>query len=46
MCDASHPKVSAEIEAEITGFDASKLKHAEVHEKTCFPSSDGMHFDA
>jgi len=40
MCDA-HPKVSAEIESEITQFDSTKLKHAEVQEKHCLPSSEG-----
>jgi Thymosin beta-4 family len=42
MADAAQRRVSAEIESEITGFDSSKLKHAEVHEKTCLPSSDGI----
>jgi len=31
-----------EVESEITGFDSSKLKHAECHEKTCLPSKDGI----
>ena len=31
-----------EVESEITGFDSSKLKHAECHEKTHLPTKDGI----
>jgi len=29
------------VESEITGFDSTKLKHAECHEKTSLPTADG-----
>jgi len=31
-----------DVESEITGFDSSKLKHAECQEKTCLPTADGI----
>jgi len=31
-----------DVESEITGFDSSKLKHTECHEKSCLPSPDGI----
>jgi len=34
------PKVSAEIEKDITEFDSSKLKHTETVEKQSLPSPD------
>jgi len=30
------------VESEITGFDSSKLKHTECHEKTSLPTADGI----
>jgi len=30
------------VESEITGFDSSKLKHTECHEKSCLPTADGI----
>jgi len=33
-----------DVESEITGFDATKLKHAECHEKSCLPTVDGINF--
>jgi Thymosin beta-4 family len=47
MCDtdkSDHPKVPSAVEAEITGFDSSKLKHTDCQEKTCLPSSEGWTF--
>jgi len=38
--EAKH--LPTEVESEITGFDSSKLKHTECHEKTCLPSADGI----
>lgn len=34
------PKVPAEIEKDITGFDSSKLKHADTVEKQSLPSPE------
>jgi len=34
------PTLSSATDAEITGFDASKLKHAETVEKTVLPSPE------
>ena len=31
-----------DVESQITGFDSSKLKHAECQEKTCLPSANGI----
>jgi len=31
-----------DVESQITGFDSSKLKHAECQEKTCLPSPEGI----
>jgi len=30
------------VDSEITGFDSSKLKHTECHEKTSLPSPEGI----
>ena len=30
------------VDSEITGFDSSKLKHTECHEKTSLPTADGI----
>jgi len=41
MSDSAH-HLPTGVESEITGFDSSKLKHAECHEKTCLPTKDGI----
>jgi len=42
MSEEGAKHLPTEVESEITGFDSSKLKHAECHEKTSLPSADGI----
>ena len=39
---AEHPNMPTGMEKDITHFDSSKLKHAEVQEKNVLPSPDGL----
>jgi len=38
--EAKH--LPTDVESQITGFDSSKLKHTECHEKTSLPTADGI----
>jgi len=36
-------QLPTDVDSEITGFDSSKLRHAECHEKTSLPTAAGIY---